>query len=415
MLRWLWRNLGSLLLAFILALAVWIIAVTNADPTETRELGPIPIDYSGLRQSLLIVGDPPPSTGSVTVRAPLSVWEQIGPDNVVLAVNLAGLEEGTHKLAVETSLDVRLAQVSGWDPESISLTLERAATASLDIEIKTVGEPQLGFRTTLVDSSPERAVILGPLSQVDRVVSVVVAVNVLERREDFEQVASLSAVDADGNIVEGVELDPGEAQVRVAIEPRERFRLVSVVPNLEGEEQLAAAGYRLTDVSVTPEVITVFSSDPTALQDLPGFVLTSPFDLTGATGNLERRLSLDLPQGVSPVEDQGVLVKVSISPVEGTITVNRMVEVRGLTDALYARLSPEAVDIILNGPLPTLNSLQLEDVRVILDLLDLDIGIYQIPPLVIIARTDVEHERVFPSTIEITITADPPPTPTPPP
>jgi len=415
MLRWLWRNLGSLLLAFILALAVWIIAVTNADPTETRELGPIPIDYSGLRQSLLIVGDPPPSTGSVTVRAPLSVWEQIGPDSVVLAVNLAGLEEGTHELAVETSLDVRPAQVSGWDPESISLTLERAATASLDIEIKTVGEPQLGFRTTLVDSSPERAVILGPLSQVDRVVSVVVAVNVLERREDFEQVVSLSAVDADGNIVEGVELDPEMAQVRVAIEPRERFRLVSVVPNLEGEEQLAAAGYRLTDVSVTPEVITVFSSDPTALQGLPGFVLTTPFDLTGATGNLERRLSLDLPQGVSPVEDQGVLVKVSISPVEGTITVNRMVEVRGLTDALYARLSPEAVDIILNGPLPTLNSLQLEDVRVILDLLDLDIGIYQIPPLVIIARTDVEHERVFPSTIEITITADPPPTPTPPP
>ncbi|GMR10349.1 MAG: hypothetical protein BMS9Abin28_1170 [Anaerolineae bacterium] len=415
MLRWLWRNLGSLLLAFILGLAVWIVAVTNADPTETRVLGPIPIEYSGLRQGLLIVGDPPPSTGSVTVRAPLSVWEQIGPDNVVLAVNLAGLEEGTHELAVETRVDVRPAQVSGWDPESISLTLERAATASMDIEIVTVGEPQLGFRTTFVDSSPQRAIILGPLSQVDRVVSVVVAVNVLERREEFEQVAPLSAVDAEGNIVEDVELDPEVAQVRVGIEPRERFRLVSVVPNLEGEEQLAEAGYRLTDVSVTPEVITVFSSDPTALQGLPGFVLTSPFDLSGATGDRERRLSLDLPQGVSPIEDQGVLVKVSISPVEGTTTVNRLVEVRGLTDGLYAQLSPEAVDIILNGPLPTLNSLQLEDVRVILDLLDLGVGIHQVPPLVIIARTDVEHERVFPSTIEITITADPPPTPVPPP
>jgi len=270
MLRWLWRNLGSLLLAFILALAVWIVAVTNADPTETRELGPLPIDYSGLRQSLLIVGEAPPATGIITVRAPLSVWEQIGLDNVVLAVNLAGLEEGTHVLAVKTGLDVRPAQVTDWDPGSISLTLERAATASLDIEIEIIGEPQLGFRTTLVDSSPERAIILGPLSQVNRVVSVVAAVNVLERREDFEQITSLAAVDADGNIVEGVELDPEVTQVRVAIEPRERFRLVSVVPNFEGVEQLAEAGYRLTDVSVTPEVITVFSSDPTALQGLPG-------------------------------------------------------------------------------------------------------------------------------------------------
>lgn len=415
MLRWLWSNLGSLLLAFVLALAVWIVAVTNADPTETRELGPIPIEYSGLRQGLLIIGDAPPTTGSVTVRAPLSVWEQIGVDNVRLAANMGGLEEGAHELAVETSVDVRPAQISEWDPGSVFLTLERAATASLDIDVVAVGEPQLGYRTTSVSAAPERAVILGPLSQVEKVVTIVATVNVLERREDFEVEVPLTAVDGAGNVVESVELDPERTQVIVAVEPRERFRLVSVVPNLEGEELLAEAGYRLTDVSVTPEVITVFSSDPTALQGLPGFVLTSLFDLSGATGDLERRLSLDLPQGVSPVEDQGVLVKVSISPVEGTITASRLVEVRGLTDGLYALLSPESVDIILNGPLPTLNSLQLEDVRVILDLLDLGIGIHQVPPLVIIAPTDVEHDPVFPSTIEVTITDEPPPTPIPPP
>jgi YbbR domain-containing protein len=415
MLRWLWNNLGSLLLAFILALAVWIVAVTSADPTETRELGPIPIEYTGLRQGLLRVGEPPPATGSVTVRAPLSVWEQIGSQNVALAVNLEGLEEGTHELPVETSVDVQPAQISQLNPESVSLKLERAATTSLDIDVVDVGEPQLGYRTTSVSTSPEKAIVLGPLSQVDQVVAVVATVNVLERREDFEVEVPLVAVDGSGNIVETVELDPDTAQVAVAIEPRERFRLVSVVPNLEGEEQLADAGYRLTDVSVTPEVITVFSSDPTALEGLPGFVLTTPFDLSGATGDLERRLSLDLPSGVSPVEGQGVLVKVSISPVEGTITVSRLVEVRGLTDGLFATLSPEAVDIILNGPLPTLNSLQLEDVRVIVDLLDLDVGVHQIPAVVLIAPTDVESEPVFPSTIEITISADPPPTPIPPP
>ncbi len=413
MLRWLWNNLGSLLLAFILALAVWIVAVTNADPTETRELGPIPIDYIGLRQGLLRVGEPPPTAGNVTVRAPLSVWEQIGSQNVALAVHLEGLEEGTHELAVETSVDFQPAQISQWDPISISLTLERAATASLDIDIVVVGEPQLGFRTTSVSASPEKAIILGPLSQVDQVVSIIASVTVLERREDFEVEVLLAAVDDGGNIIESVELDPDTARVIVAIEPRERFRLVSVVPNLEGEEQLADAGYRLTDVSVTPEVITVFSSDPTALEGLPGFVLTSPFDLSGATADTERRLSLDLPQGVSMVEEQGVLVKVSISPVEGTITVNRLVEFRGLTDGLYAALSPEAVEIILSGPLPTLNSLQLEDVRVIVDLLDLDVGVHQIPALIIIAPTDVENEPVFPSTIEITISAEPPPTPIP--
>ena len=415
MLRWLWTNLGSLLLAFILALAVWIVAVTNADPTETRELGPIPIDYSGLRQGLLVVGEPPPTDGFATVRAPLSVWEQVGSQNVAMTVNLEGLEEGTHPLPVETSVDVQPTQVSQWNPETITLTLERADTASLDIDVVAVGEPQLGYRTTSVSTSPEKSIVLGPLSQVDQVVSIVATVNVLERREDFEVEVELTAVDGGGNIVETVELDPWTTKVTVAIEPRERFRLVSVVPNLEGEEQLADAGYRLTDVSVTPDVLTVFSSDPTALEGLPGFVLTSPFDLSGATSDLERRLSVDLPAGISPVEGQGVLVKVSISPVEGTITVSRLVEFRGLTDGLFATLSPEAVEIILNGPLPTLNSLQLEDVRVIVDLLDLDVGVHQIPAVVLIAPTDVESEPIFPSTIEITISAEPPPTPVPPP
>ena len=415
MLPWLWSNLGSLVLAFILALSVWIVAVTNADPTETRELGPIPIDYSGLRQGLLVVGAAPPVAGTVTVRAPLSVWEQLGSQNVALAVHLEGLEEGTHELPVETSLGVQPAQVSQWNPGTISLILERAATASLGIDVVAVGEPQLGYRTTSIAVLPETAVILGPLSQVDQVVSIVATVNILERREEFEVEVQLIAVDGGGNVVDSVELEPSTTIVGVAIEPRERFRLVSVVPNLEGEEQLADAGYRLTDVSVTPEVITVFSSDPTALQGLPGFVVTLPLDLSGATNDLERRLSLDLPEGVSPVEDQGVLVKVSISPVEGTITVSRLVEFRGLTDGFFAKLSPEAVEIILDGPLPTLNSLQLEDVRVIVDLLDLDVGVHLVSPLILIAPTDVEHDPVFPSTIEITISAEPPPTPVPPP
>lgn len=413
MFRWLWSNLGSLVLAFILALAVWVVALTNNDPTETRELAPVPIEYRGLRQGLLMVGEPPPAFGRLSVRAPLSSWEQITLDNVRLIVELESLEEGSHELEVMAVVDAQPAQVADWDPGSASVTLERAATASLDVEVITLGDPQLGYRTSSAAASPDRTVILGPLSRVERVSAIVAQVNVADRRENFEHLVQLTAVDADGNEVEGLEINPDSTLVSVVVEPRERFRLVSVVPNLEGEEQLAEAGYRLTDVSVTPEVVTVFSSDPSALEVLPGFVVTTPVDLSGATGDLERRLSLDLPQGISPVEDQGVLVKVSISPVEGTITINRAVEVRGLTDGLFALLSPEEVEIILNGPLPTLNALQPEDVRVIVDLLDLGLGIHQIPPLVIVAPTDVEHERVFPSTIEITITTTPPATPTP--
>lgn len=414
MLRWFWSNLSSLVLALVLAIGVWIVAVTNENPTEVRELSPVPIQYSGLRQGLLIVGGEPPSTGTVSIRAPLSVWELIGSQSVSLRVDLSGLAEGTHRVPVEPQLSVRPARVTESDPAEVQLTIERAATDSWDIEVVTIGEPQLGYRVSNADAVPNRTILVGPVSLVDQVAAVRAEVNVTDRRENLDQQVELTPVDAEGDPIQGLELDPPNVTVSVAIEPRERFRLVSVVPSLEGEESLADSGYRLTDVSVTPEVVTVFSSDPRALEALPGFVLTLPLDLTGATGNLERRLSLDLPPEISPVEGQGVLVRVSISPVEGTITVSRPIEVRGLAEGLFAQFSPTEVDIILTGPLPTLNALRNEDVRVIVDLLDLAPGTHQVQPEVIIAPTDVEHEPIFPATIRVTITNVPPqPTPTP--
>jgi YbbR domain-containing protein len=332
-------------------------------------------------------------------------------DSVGLRVDLTGLEEGTHNLQVEPILNLQPARVEAHQPESVTITLERAATTSVEVEVVTLGEPQLGYRTSAAGASPARTILLGAVSQVDLLASVRAEVNVTDRREDFEQEVTLVALDGAGNRLLGLQFDPARVLVTVQIEPRERFRLVSVVPNLEGEEALSEAGYRLTDVSVTPEVVTVFSADPEALEALPGFVLTLPFDLSGATGDLERRLSLALPAGISPVENQGVLVRVSIAPVEGTITLSRVVEIRGLAVGLFAQLSPEAVDIILTGPLPTLNSIQLEDVRVIVDLLDLGPGTHQILPQVIISPTDVENEPVFPATIQVTISNTPPPSP----
>ncbi len=414
MLRWFWSNLSSMILALTLGTIVWVVAILNADPTDARQLGtPIGIEYTGLREGLLMVGDPPPSVGQVTVRAPASVWEQLSPTQVHLRVDLTGLDEGTHQLEVQPLLEIRPARVDDYQPRSVQVTLERAATASVPVNVVTIGEPQLGYRSAGQLPVPVTGVILGPLSLVERVVELRASVNVSDALGDFEQEVQLFPLDQAGNVVEGVELDPPTAVVRVQIEPREAFRLVSVIPKLEGEEQLVEAGYQINDVTVVPTVVTVFSADLGALEVLPGFVETLPLNIGEATGDVERRLALALPEGVSLVEEQSVLVRVNISPIIRTITLTRQVETRNLAQGLFAQLSPESVNIIVSGPLPTLNALRPEDVRVIVDLLDLESGTHQVPPAVIIGPTDVEQESIFPTILEVTVSTTPPPTPTP--
>ena len=131
---------------------------------------------------------------------------------------------------------------------------------------------------------------------------------------------------------------------------------------------------------------------------------TAPLDLNGASNNIGTRLALNVPEGVLLIGDQTVSVQIDIAPIEDSRPVAfRQVEVIGLTPGLKAQLSPTTVDVILAGPLPVLNSLQLTDVHVRVDLTGLTIGTYQLTPVVIVVQQGVTVQSILPGTVEIII------------
>jgi YbbR domain-containing protein len=158
--------------------------------------------------------------------------------------------------------------------------------------------------------------------------------------------------------------------------------------------------------------VTVFSQDPEFVNTLPGFVETKPLDLTNANTNIETHLELTLPEGITLVGEQTVLVQVGITAIEGSLTLaGRPVEIINLQPDLQARLSPERVDVILSGPLPVLDTLQASDVRVVVDVKDLGAGTYQLKPVVEIQINGIVVESLLPETVEVTITSAATPTP----
>ena len=179
-----------------------------------------------------------------------------------------------------------------------------------------------------------------------------------------------------------------------------------------------ASGYRLTDISVFPPVVTVFSADPNVVATLPGVVETQPLDLQNANEDITTRLDLNLPEGVSVVGEQTVLIQAGISPIESSITLsNEVVQVTGLPEGLTAQVLPATVDVILSGPLPLLDTLTRQDIRVTVDLTGLTAGTHQLTPRVEILIADVVVESILPGTVEVTLapsgTPYPLPTPTP--
>jgi len=410
-LRWLAKNIGTLLVAFILAVIVWVSAVIASDPNEEHILArSVPIDVIGQDSGLQIMGDVPENV-TLVLRAPSSVWTQMNNDqqSVRAWVDLSNLGSGVHEVPVQVQITPRLVRLIRQDPESLTITLDPIVSQVFPVNLVVQGEPPVGYQAQTPKLDPFEVTVTGPESLVSLVKEVRVKVDVTNATQTIISDETPLLLDEEGRLVVGVTVSPDTVTITQPITLLGGYRYVVVRPVSVGQ---VASGYRLTNIFVSPVGKIVFSSDPELVNNLPGYVETQPIDLTGKTDDFETLVDLNLPADVSVIGDPKVLVQVSIAAIESSLSISLPVEVIGLAPGLEASPAPTTVDVILSGPVPVLNTLGPGDVRVVLDLSGYDAGTYQLIPQVDILPEQVQKVSMLPATVEITITVAPTPTPT---
>lgn len=405
-LRALWNNIGTLLLAFALAFAVWISAVVAADPNDERNYpNTVPLEVRGQDPGMTLLGELP-SAVTVRLSAPSSLWDQLSsePGVVTAYVDVSDLEDGQHTLPIEVDVSLGPVRVVSVSPETVTVEIEPLAVETFPITPAITGEPALGFSVDDLGLvlEPGTVSVSGPRSLVADVVEVRIAFSVDGARETVIGESTPQAVDAEGNVLSGLKIEPLVVGYSQPLIQEGGYREVAVVVETIG---LQANGFRVTNITVSPPIITLFSSDPSVVAELPGFVSTLPLDINGANDDIEARLALDLPDGVIVVgEEQNVFVVIGIAPIETSIVLEIQVETIGLSSNLQAALSPDEVSVILSGPLAVLDNLQPGDVRLLVDLSGLGVGSHLVEPEAEILPDGVEVLSVTPSSIEVIIT-----------
>ena len=400
-----------MILALVLAVVVWISAVTAANPNieQTRS---VPLDLVGLDPDMLVVGNVATQV-RVTLEAPSSVMDSMSAsENAVQAwVDISGLEPGTHDLEVQVQINpaYRPVRRSSVIPEIVSITLEPLLTRTYPINLKVTGEPAVGYQKGRLSSQPSSVTISGAASLVTQIEEVNASMDISGATETIDRDVALVAVDQNGEPVSGVTITPLDVSVTQPIFLQGGYRNVIVRVVTTGQP---ANGYKLTNITVSPLNLVVFSSDPQLVNDLPGYVETEPVDLTDAVDDIDTYVVINLPEGVTMVGDQFVLVQVSIAAIEGSLTMSLPVIPIGLLPIHTAVISPETVDVILSGPVPVLDTLTPDDIRVVVDVSDLDLGTHQLEPIVDVIPDRIVVEAVLPSTVEVEIIIAPTPTPT---
>ncbi len=404
-LRRLLRLLPSLITAFILALAVWISAVSSSDPLVERTYpNPLPIEIIGQDPGLVITSSVP-SSATVVLSAPQSIWNQLTTEtgSVRAFLDLSGLEVGSHTVPVKIQISARPVRKIAQSPQTITITLERLASKEFPIRVVSRGSPAVGYTADTPSLSQTSVTVSGPESQVNRVAEVQAVLDISQATETINRTVNLVAVDANDNPINGLSLMPDRVTVRQNISQRFGYRNVVVKVVVLGQ---VASGYRLTNISVFPPAVTVFSADPQIVSDLPGFIETEPLNINGLKDDLDISLSLNLPAGVSVVGDQTeVLVRVGVAAIESSLTLpNIPVEITGLQPGLSAEISPETITVIISGPVALLDRLRATDVRAVVDLTTLSEGTYQIEPEVEILIAELKTESLLPESVEVIIT-----------
>lgn len=407
-LRWLAKNIGTLLIAFLLAVIVWISAVVASDPNEEHILArSVPIEIIGQDPGLQIMSDVPRNV-TLVLRAPSSVWTQLNNDHTSVRawVDLSTLGPGVHDIPVQVQITPRLVRLIRQDPETLSITLDPIISQVFPVNLIVQGEPPIGYQAQSPILDPSEVTVTGPESLVSLVDEARIRVDISNATQTILTDETPLLLDAEGRIVGGLTVSPESVTVTQPITLLGGYRYVIVRPVSVGQ---VANGYRLTNIFVSPVGKIVFSSDPELVNNLPGYVETQPIDLTGKEDDFETLVELNLPPGISVIGDPKVLVQVSIAAIESSLAITLPVEVIGLAPGLGAIAAPAMVDVILTGPVPVLNALGPGDVRVVVDLTGYDVGTYQLIPMVNILPEQVAKVSMLPATVEVTITIAPTP------
>lgn len=393
-------RIGTFLLAFVLAVIVWVVAVQQENPLETRTIERVPVGVHDLADDVALMdsGGATPLV-NVRVRAPRSVWGNLTSADVEAYLDLSQAKEGRWEIPISVEPLVPSIKILDIDPPAQIVRLESQVRKSVPVQVELPDEPPFGYVSATPIVSPTQVTVSGPRSLVDATVAARLTVRLGDARSDVDVTNFVTVRDSSGNAVSGVTVEPRSVSVRVPVEQQQGFSDKSVRVRWRGNP---ATNYQITGVSAEPAIITLVG-DPDILAGIPPFVETTPLDIEGATADIEDRLPLILPESVSPYGVQGVKVHVGIAPIQGSMTISVRPVVQGLApDLRIDSFSPESLDIILEGPLPRLHQLRNASLRAILDLTGLEAGIHQIAPQLVLPE-GVSAQALLPETVQVSI------------
>lgn len=383
------NNLGLKILSVVLAIFMWLIMVNVSNPLvrDNVEVSVEMINADVLEDSNLTYEVVGRSTVSVYYDVHIRDQNRITASDFAATADLAQLYDVTGSIPVEVTIadrDVRgLIDENSIEirPNVVRVQTEELQRKRFILTARSVGTPEDGYATGTIRLNPQYIYVTGAESVIGQISSVGVEISVEGANSDLTGSAAIDFYDANGNKLTSVanEVTTNRDKVSYTVSIL-RVKALAVDYQVEGE---VSDGYRFTGVESTITSIAVEGLRSTLASLNTLTVPGSALRLNGATADVVREVDLAdyLPENVTVADGENSIAQVTLR-VEALETRNvqvnlDQVEITGQREDYTYTFDQDAMTLQIQGLSEDLDVLVEDNIRVSLDVSDLEPGDYR--------------------------------------
>lgn len=384
----------NLLISFVIAIILWAYVIGEINPVTTKSFVDVNINLENqiaLEERGLAIESISEDKINVTVKGERSRVQNVEKDDVYAEVDLALARAGHNELDV----NVRTPEKVNVDKKSINkvrLTVGELVSEERPTKVVYVGATNSDLEPYTIERTPEKVIIRGAMSNVEKVSQVVAKVRV-DQIKDKETTAEaeLVPVDKNGKVVNWIRLSSSQIQVKAVMTKTKKVDLdVPIQGNDSG------------DVKLDYQKTVIIKGNADVVKEISK-IETEPVDLSAYDQNTTIELKPILPKGVQLAAGSDMTAKVVFSSTETkNITFDGgEIDIIGLAGNLKATVE-DGVLISAEGRKSSLNDVNKEDFTLAVDVSGYSKGSYKVD-VVVVNKKEFKKYTVRPSKVTVLI------------
>lgn len=348
------------IISLLSAMVLWMYVMAIVDPEETKLFENIPVTITNkneLNERDLVIYPEQDLTTNIYVTGKLSNLKKVTKDDINVYGQINNPLEGNNEIYLKVSTSQRV-NYDFKNPVMI-VTLEKIISEDKSIKVDITGSGKNNVDNIMLQDNIDKVSVSGPRSLVNKVKRVVGTVKVNGELNDFSQSIKLEPVDANGKVVEGIELEKDSVNVNITLLTQ---KTVPITLKLSDNSE--------SGVNYTMSQNTVTIKGKKDIVDSINDIETQPVKLSEILPGISKDIYLQVPSGIT-IETKYITIKKNSEEnavAEYTYTAEN-IEIRNNTENIdKSKIKfPNSINVSIEY-LQSIGSINKDDIKLYIDL-----------------------------------------------